>query len=600
MCGIAGYFALGEASPPPDRAELAAMGNRMRNRGPDGEGLLIDDGAGFGFVHRRLSIIDLSHDADQPMHDPVTGNAIVFNGEIYNYAELRQELIERGETFRTHGDTEVLLALWRIHGPVMTARLRGMYAFAIHDRKKEALFLARDPFGIKPLYLARTGTALRFASQIKGLLAGGLATTPDRAGHAGFFLFGHVPDPFTLHREIRSQAPGEGILIDRDGRETRFDADRLPRLFRETAPLRLNAGEAREAFAAALAETVRYHFVADVPVGMFLSAGLDSASLLGLAADLPLDRRAGSIATVTLGFSEYQGTAHDEVPPAIAVAARYGASHAVERIGREDFLASRERILDAMDSPSIDGINAWFVSRAAHRAGLKVALSGLGGDELLGGYSDFRTMPRLRRWLAVPARLPLLPKLFAAAIRGTGLSRARPKLPGLLVHGRDLRSIYLLSRSLALPMELDAFLDPAEARTGLAELALPETLLATGDLPADETEAISLLLASSYMRSQLLRDADWASMDHSLEVRVPLVDRELWRTVIALRKGGYRFTKADMARSMRNPLPAEFVDRPKTGFAVPVPRWLAEAGATGGGERGLRGWAREVARAFAA
>ena len=601
MCGIAGTFALDAASPPPDRSELAAMGRQMRNRGPDGEGLWTDPEAKVGFVHRRLSIIDLSHAADQPMHDPRTGNAIVFNGEIYNYAELRQELIAAGEAFQTHSDTEVLLALWRVHGPAMTARLRGMYAFAIYDRTRRALFLARDTFGIKPLYCAWTGGVLRFASQIKALLAGGgFAPTPDPAGHAGFFVFGHVPEPFTLYREIRSLPAGESLLVDAAGKTTRFRDDRLARLFHETPPLRLSAGEARETFAAALAETVRYHFVADVPVGLFLSAGLDSASLLGLAADLAPEQRVGPVRTVTLGFSEFSGTAHDEVPPAAAVAARYGASHAVDRIGSEDFLGSREQILAAMDSPSIDGVNAWFVSRAAHRAGLKVALSGLGGDELLGGYSDFETIPCLRRWLAAPSRVPFLPALFAAAVRGTGLSQRRPKLPGLLTHGGDLRSIYLLSRSLALPMELDTFLDPELARAGLAELDLPR-LLSPDDLPSDESRAIRLLLAGNYMRSQLLRDADWSSMDHSLEVRVPLVDRALWQTVIGLDKAGHRFAKSDMAKAMRDPLPADFVRRPKTGFSVPVPRWIAEsAGPAQRGEPGLRGWAREVARAFAA
>ena len=602
MCGIAGYFAAGAGAPPPDRAELAAMGARMARRGPDGEGLWLDAEAGIGFVHRRLSIIDLSHAADQPMRDPGNGATIVFNGEIYNFESLRDELIAAGETFATHGDTEVLLALWRRRGPAMLGALRGMYALAIHDPAQDALFLARDPFGIKPLYIAQApGKGLRFASQVKALLAGGgLATTPSPAGHAGFFVFGHIPEPFTLYREIRSLPPGTGLLVDRSGRAEAFDGGEIDALFRDTAPLRLPVDEAREAFADALRDSLRHHFVADVPVGLFLSAGLDSASLLALSADLDESRRAGPLQTVTLGFAEFAGTAHDEVPPAAAIAARYGAAHAVERIGREDFLASRAAILAAMDSPSIDGVNTWFVSRAAHNAGLKVALSGLGGDELLGGYSDFRTLPELRDWLSLPARLPLAAEAFAATVRALRLDRRRPKLPGLLRHGRGLAEVYLLSRSLALPMELDAFVDPALAREGLEELMLDRALPALIEGVEDDADAISLLLASLYMRNQLLRDSDWASMDHSLELRVPLVDVALWRTVIGLRRGGHRMTKADMARSMRDPLPAGFVARPKTGFAVPVPRWLAQAGAAGGGEPGLRGWAREVARELAA
>lgn len=601
MCGIAGYFAAGAGAPPPQRAKLEAMGARMLRRGPDGEGLWLDAKAGVGFVHRRLSIIDLSHAADQPMRDPLNDATIVFNGEIYNYQALRAELSAVGETFATHGDTEVLLALWRREGPAMLSRLRGMYAFAIHDPGRDALFLARDPFGIKPLYLSQQpGRGLHFASQIKALLAGGgIAATPSPAGHAGFFIFGHVPEPFTLYREVRSLEPGRGLLIERSGRSESFGAG-IETLFRDTAPLELSAGEAREALGSALRDSVRHHFVADVPVGLFLSAGLDSASLLALSAELDESRRAGPLQTVTLGFAEFAGTALDEVPPAAAIASRYGAAHSVERIRREDFLSSRVAIIEAMDSPSIDGVNTWFVSRAAHHAGLKVALSGLGGDELFGGYSDFRTLPRLRRWLALPARVPLAAEAFAAAVRAVRLDRARPKLPGLLHHGRDLADSYLLSRSLALPMELDAFLDPTLAREGIEELQLDRTLPSTLEGIDDEQDRISVLLASFYMRNQLLRDSDWASMDHSLELRVPLVDVELWRTVIGLRRGGHRFTKADMARSMNDPLPDGFVARPKTGFAVPVPRWLAEAGSAAGGERGLRGWAREVMREMAA
>ncbi len=405
MCGIAGIFAYRDTAPPVDREELLRIREAMRVRGPDGAGLWVSDDGRVGLAHRRLAIIDLSADGAQPMATPDGRLCITFNGEIYNYRELRRELEAKGYRFRSQSDTEVLLHLYADRGPEMVHALRGMYAFGIWDAREQSLFLARDPFGIKPLYYADDGQTLRFASQVKALLKGGAVdTAPEPAGSVGFLILGAVPEPFTLYRGVRALPAGAHLTVRRDGEPalgTHFSIrDELARAQECPPPARAR----HEVLAEALRDTVRHHLVSDVPVGVFLSSGLDSALVTALASE----ETVGPLQAITLGFDEYRGTANDEVPLAQTVAARYGARHEASFVSREDFESELENILANMDQPSIDGVNTYFVSRAAARSGLKVALSGLGGDELFGGYPSFRHVPRLAEWLRFVRLLPML------------------------------------------------------------------------------------------------------------------------------------------------------------------------------------------------
>lgn len=282
MCGIAGIFRYGDNAPLVDLAELERMRDRMATRGPDGAGEWLSADGRVGLAHRRLAIIDLSEAGAQPMVDPATGNVIVFNGEIYNYRELRRGLEAQSAVFHSQSDTEVLLALYRRFGPDMLPKLRGMYAFALWDAREQGLFLARDPFGIKPLYYADDGRTLRFASQVKALLAGGgVDTAPDPAGHVGFFLWGHVPEPFTLYRGIQALPAGTALWVARGGQRKTLVFFDLGRQLREppSSPAPKSADEAREGLREALLDSVRHQLVADVPVGVFLSAGKDSATV---------------------------------------------------------------------------------------------------------------------------------------------------------------------------------------------------------------------------------------------------------------------------------------------------------------------------------
>src|SRR5436190_7036994 len=404
MCGIAGLYAYLDVAPPVDRAELARMNARMAARGPDGGGDWLSADGRVGFTHRRLAIIDLSGRGAQPMHSADGRLTVTFNGEIYNYKELKAGLEAKGYTFRSDSDTEVLLQLYTDRGPAMVEALRGMFAFGLWDAAKRTLLLARDPLGIKPLYYADDGWTLRFASQAKALLAGGaVSREPDPAGIVGFHLLGSVPEPFTVWRAIRAVPAGATVLVDAAGSrapEVYYNVARS--LGRRAGAGGGDAAMAREQLRAAVHDSVRHHLVADVPVAVFLSAGLDSGALLGTMAELgvrdPL--------AVTLAFAEFKGGHDDEAPLAAEVAARYGARHVVRTVDRAEFERDLPAILDAMDLPTIDGINTWFVAKAAREAGIKVALSGLGADECFGGYPSFADLPRsvhlLRPFRLVP------------------------------------------------------------------------------------------------------------------------------------------------------------------------------------------------------
>jgi len=565
----------------------------MIPRGPDGSGMWFSDDHRVGLAHRRLAILDLTETGSQPMVSADGSLVVTFNGEIYNYRELRADLERKGYRFGSSSDTEVLLYLYADRGAEMVQHLRGMYAFAIWDGRRQGLFLARDPFGIKPLYLADDGTTLRVASQVKALLAGGnVASSPEPAGHVGFFLWGHVPEPYTLYRAIRSLPAGKSLWLETGGRRREQDfcsiGSELSRASHHTSEP-LDSFQFTQKVREALFESVRRHLHADVAVGVFLSAGLDSSILASLVSQLaPQD-----LHTVTLGFEEYSGTENDEVPLAEQTAALLGAKHRTIRVRRSDFREELPRILDAMDQPSIDGVNSYFVSLAAVRAGLKVAISGLGGDELFGSYPGFREIPRLVRLCQGFSQLQGL---------GGGLRRisspilkhiTSPKYAGLFEYGGSYGGAYLLRRGVFMPWELPGILDPDIVREGWAELQTIERLAQTSADISTNHHKISALEMSWYMRSQLLRDADWASMAHSLEIRVPFLDLNLLRVVAPLLGRQGSPDKRTVAVAIDTNLPNQILKRRKTGFSVPVREWFL-GGSSTTLERGMRGWSRDV------
>lgn len=592
MCGIAGIYSYHEDAPPVDQAELMRICERMVARGPDGAGLWVSDDQRVGLAHRRLAIIDLSPVGAQPMHDPETGNWIVFNGEIYNHVKLREQLNRDGIVTRSHSDTEVLLKMYAQKGPAMLNMLRGMYAFAIWDARKRQMFLARDPFGIKPLYIADDGRTLRFTSQVKALLAGQVDTRPEPAGHAGFLLWGSLPEPYTLYRGIRALPPGhwqyvaDGVV----GQPVCFNSPTMG--LRNVASVGPDAmGAALHQIAAAVHDSVAAHMVADVPVGVFLSAGIDSTMLAACAASL------GTLRTLTLGFEEYEGTIHDEASLAGEVAQSLGARHSLHRISVADFAHDRELLLAAMDQPSIDGVNTWFVAKAAAQQGLKVALSGIGGDELFGSYPSFSQIPRLRKALHGFKGFPLLGRMVRKGLAPISGVLPSHKYAGLLEYGSSLKGAYLLRRALFMPWEIGGLMDPEMAAEGLKELDTLSRLGATTEGLSSERLAISALEIQWYMKNQLLRDADWAGMAHSLEIRVPFLDMHLFGQFVEIPLLDPTQEKRMIARTVAPSLPEAVLNRPKSGFAVPTHQWLHPDAPNSVNNN--REWAQILYRSFA-
>jgi asparagine synthase (glutamine-hydrolysing) len=359
-------------------------------------------------------------------------------------------------------------------------------------------------------------------------------------------------------------------------------------VLRPRSPAYLDTNEnVAEELRHALLDTIRAHLVADVDVGVFLSAGLDSSTQAALVAE-----SGARLRTVTLGFSEYRGTAEDEVPLAEIVAKQYGADHRTVWITRDEFRANVDALLERMDQPTIDGVNVFFVARAAAEAGLKVALSGIGGDELFGGYPSFTQLPRL---VSLAGKIPAAGHVGRAARRVLAPFCSlvgAPKYAGILEYGRAYESAYLLRRCVFAPWELDKVLDKELVKEGWAALGLPSSAESFVDGLTEPRHKVSALEASLYMRNQLLRDTDWASMSFSLEVRVPFVDPALWARVAQLGTPTTPVDKRMMASAACPALPDKVLHRPKSGFAVPIRQWLTQK--DGVKEPGLRSWARYV------
>jgi asparagine synthase (glutamine-hydrolysing) len=573
MCGIAGIYAYHYAANAVNRPELRRIRDHMAARGPDGMGEWYSQDERVGLGHRRLTIIDLSERGSQPMASADGKLVVTFNGEIYNYRKLRSALEENGRIFRTQTDTEVLLHLYAEKGEAMVNVLRGMFAFALWDNDKGTLLLARDPYGIKPLYYADDGWTFRFASQVKALLAGGeVSRNPEPAGWAGFYLFGSVPEPFTTYQEIRALPAGSTLLVDRVGTREIKQYFSIADSYRSASAARAAANDEDQQLGVreALLDSVRHHLVADVPVGAFLSSGIDSGALVGLMRDAGQQE----IKTVTVAFEEFRGKSQDEAPIAAAVAAQYGTKHTTRIVTEREFQDDLPKILEAMDQPTIDGLNTWFVSKAARELGLKVAISGLGGDELFGGYPSFRDVPLCVRALAIPGKIPGLGDFVQQLLTRVFSPFLKPKAAGLLKYGGTYAGAYFLRRGVFMPWELPAIIGADTARRGLQRLD-PIRHIAARLQPEPRTSfaKVAVLESSLYMRNQLLRDADWASMAHSLEVRVPLVDANLLGRLAAIAAPNGSKSKHLLANSPRVPLPGKLMERPKTGFETPLQTW---------------------------
>jgi len=571
------------------------MAATMRHRGPDGEGFLVDPRApGMAIAMRRLSIIDLSG-GQQPIWNETLDVAVVFNGELYNYRELRERLLRCGHQFSTQSDTEILVHAWEEWGEECLTELRGMFAFAIADFRKQynagpVLFLARDPLGIKPLYYTQSSEGFAFASEVRALVASGIASQEiSQDALTSYLLFGSVSEPVTMFDGVFSVPPGHRMLLYVPDRR------RIPRAQPWWDPRRSPAAKdprAPKTFAAAagalrsmLEDSVRAHLIADVPVGLFLSSGLDSGAIAALAA-----REHAGIQSFTLAFP---GTTFDESELTRAVARRCGTKHSELPLNDVEIPKRLDEALLAQDQPTMDGVNTYFVSWAARQVGLKVALSGLGGDELFAGYSTFADTPRLARVAGAAKFVPAALRKASAGLFGVaGGSRrsadAARKAAAIWSEAGKLPLAYYFARALFPPGEVDKLTEPRFRPSSIAAdgYSLEPTWLGWLERGADEARqqelsgAVSWMEMRSYMASTLLRDTDSVSMARSLEVRVPLLDTPLVEFVHALpdaarRKDGA--PKALLVAALGSLLPPEITAQKKRTFTLPWEQWLRGA-----------------------
>jgi asparagine synthase (glutamine-hydrolysing) len=577
MCGIAGVIG---AAPPRVQPAVRRMMRAMIHRGPDDEGYeerpLGTDGAGLraGLGFRRLAILDLSPAGHQPMVNPATGDLIVFNGEIYNFRWLRQRLESAGVSFRSTGDTEVLLAALSTWGEAAFAELDGMFALAFYHAGSRRILLARDHVGIKPLYVGRAPGALVFASEIRAVLASGLvADDLSAAGVATFLAYGAPQDPLTVHRDVSSFPSGSYAWVDATAAQpaTPLRARRYWRFPRVAAAH--SAAGAAETVRFQIDNAVRDQSVADVPLGLFLSGGIDSATLAAFAR-----KRLPDVRTHAVGFESERAV--DEIQAAAETAAAVGTTHA-ETIVTDATVADRwHQWLAALDRPSIDGLNTFIVSRAVRDGGMTVALSGLGADELFGGYPQFRSVPRMARTLAPLAVLPDRLREAAASVAFAPLRTfRRSRAIDLVSHASSPLDVLLRIRRISTDRELAA-LGLRAHELGLCREYLPaEEYLAIAEAgDRDVFHTIAHAECALYMGNTTLRDSDTNGMAHSLEVRVPYLARSLVDYVGSI-PGAMHMPAAGQAKHLlraagRGLLPEDVYRRPKTGFSLPIGEWM--------------------------
>ncbi|HET8925427.1 MAG TPA: asparagine synthase (glutamine-hydrolyzing) [Candidatus Acidoferrum sp.] len=591
MCGICGVAFISRSAEAESR--VRKMTGAMRHRGPDEEGFLTGEARapGLALGIRRLSIIDLAG-GHQPIWNETRDVAVIFNGELYNYRDLRERLCLCGHRFATQSDTEILVHAWEEWGEDALDEFRGMFAFALLDLRERyatapILFLARDPLGIKPLYYTQTADGFAFASEVRALLACGV--TQKRLSQdalTAYLLFGSISEPVTVLEGVFSLPPGHRMLLYLPDRR------RTPRARPWWDPSQSSAArdtrKSRDLSSAAkkmrplLENAVQAHLIADVPVGLFLSSGLDSGAVAAMAA-----RAQAGIQSFTLTFP---GTAFDEAELARVVAKRCGTKHQEVSLNGDAVLARLDEVLAALDQPTMDAVNTYFVSWAAREVGLKVALSGLGGDELFAGYPTFADTPRLSKLVHAAWYVPMaLRRVLAPVVAGLAAQRNSPdaarKAAAAWAFPYTLPHPYFFARALFPPGRLERIIEPRfrPSTIGADGITLEPTWLGWLERTADEARkmepvaGISWLEMRNYMASTLLRDTDSVSMAQSLEVRVPLLDTPLVEFVGSLPDAARQrpeMQKALLAQALGDSLPREILAQRKRTFTLPWEEWL--------------------------
>ncbi|HXM68269.1 MAG TPA: asparagine synthase (glutamine-hydrolyzing) [Candidatus Acidoferrum sp.] len=576
MCGIVG--AVGSPDQVQEESLLQGLA-ALEHRGPDDSGwqVIRESGPQPSLIflgNRRLAILDLSPAGHQPMQDRETGNWIVYNGEIYNFREVRSELGSCGVAFHSHSDTEVILKAYSKWGTQCLDRFRGMFAFAIWDARTRVLFLARDRFGEKPLYYFHRDGLFLFSSEVRSLLQTGLiARQIDEVGLMQFLRYGSVSNPDTLIKGIHSLPPAHFALL-REGELTLrkyWDLNSAERDLAAPGEVRHIGPETIAELRTQLEDAILLRTVSDVPVGVFLSGGIDSSALVAL-----LSSRHSSLSTFSVVFNESD---YSEAEYSRSISTRFGTDHHEIEISSREVMMSLPHIVGAMDQPTVDGVNTYIISRETRRMGLKVALSGLGADEIFAGYETFTAVPRMERvaWYASTVNPALRRKLAAWTSLATLKRGPRmEKMAALIAGDRGIPHPYALARTLFMPRLLRQLSLAGDGRS--AESAMrPLADIAKSAARFDPFNRNSYFELRHYMTNTLLRDSDFMSMAHGLELRVPFIDHKLVEFLfripgaLKLKSGAPKWL---LTEALQGALPQQAVQRPKRGFTFPFDLWL--------------------------
>ena len=570
MCGISGIYNFSN-KPVNLGPAIEKIVKLQHHRGPDDQGIWQSKCKKVFFGHNRLTIIDLSKNGSQPFVSKDENYIITFNGEIYNFKEIKMELVEKNISFKSNSDTEVIIESYKYWGLDFVKKLRGMFAFVIWDSIKKKLILARDPFGIKPLYYSKKNGIYYFASQVKSLLTiEDINFDKSKAGIVSYFLWGHIQEPLTIYKDIESIESGTCTIIEKNGNVKNFRyADIKDTILNSPS---LNLKDERDAInylKNIVQETVKYHQVSDIPVTFLLSSGIDSNVIVSLINDNEKE----NCSALTLDFDYKEVT--NESALAKKATKNNNISHHIGKIEQNEIGELINIFYNKMDLPTNDGLNNFLVSYIAKKNGSKVIISGVGGDELFFGYPSFNRIPKLNKVLKFFPNSKLINNIFKLGVYPFLKSfTLNTKYSGIYEYGKNLGSAFFLQKSLFLPHEVKEILTPGIFKEGFEELNTLENI--KKDIKNIEETKLSIMYLELkyYLSSKLLRDADWTSMSHSVEMRTPFVDWFFFKKLVPLLKSKININKKTLLRCADNKVPNELYSRRKTGFAIPYKSYL--------------------------
>lgn len=568
MCGISGILNFSKKKIE-NEITIKKLVLAQHKRGPDSKGYWISDDNKITLGHNRLSIIDLSEDANQPFLSRDGNYVIIFNGEIYNFQEVKNELSKKNIFFRTSSDTEVIIEAYKYWGVEFIKLLRGMFAFCIFDKFKKKIILARDPFGIKPLYYTRYNNIFYFSSEIKALLK--IKEIPysiSKAANSSYFLWGHIQEPYTLYNEIKSLKKGSLKIIDSTGNEKNINYASIKEVILNTESKKIsNIKEANSLVKYELNKSLNYHTVSDVPLTLLLSSGIDSNVLLSSASMQEIKR----LDALTLDF-QIKGS-NNETELSKKSTSQNKIHHITKKFLETEIVNEMENFFNSMDSPTSDGLNNFLISKEVKKNGKKVMISGVGADEIFCGYPSFQRIPKIFQIFKFIPSLNI--KNGSHMIKIMNKFKINPKFLGLFKYNNSYEKIFFLQRCLFMPEELNFFSNNKILNEGFEELNLFENLYKDVKEFKNDVSLLMYLEIENYLCSRILRDSDWASMANSVEMRTPYVDWFFFKNILPIVKSKIVFEKKQLLDIYSKNLPNELYRRKKTGFDIPYNKYYS-------------------------